>query len=120
MMNQDEDFSFSFMWKDVETSKVKVNGNQVTIEILDKNPLKNYVTAMPLDRYHLMKRLETRCFPKDRVDADTILKHMGLNTYDILSIIRITHGAMAHDYIWVKFEGEKLCFKDVSKRMEDV
>lgn len=83
MMSQDEDFSFSFMWKDVETSKVKVNGNRVAVEVLDKNPLKNYVTAMPLDRYHLMKRLKTRCFPKDRVNADAILKHMGLNTYDI-------------------------------------
>ena len=64
MMSQDEDFSFSFMWKDVETSKVKVNGNRVAVEVLDKNPLKNYVTAMPLDRYHLMKRLKTRCFRK--------------------------------------------------------
>ena len=120
MFDYDENFSFSFMWKDNETSKVIVKGNKVTIEILDENPIKNYVTAMPLDRYHLMKRLETRCFPRERSNADKILKHMGLDSYDVLSIIRITHGAMAHDFIWIKFEGEDLCFKDVSKRMEDV
>ena len=120
MNDCDENFSFSFMWKDVETSKVKVAGNSVTVEILDKNPIKNCVTAMPLDRYHLMKRLETRCFPKERANANAILRHMGLDSYDILSIIRNTHGAMAHDFIWIKFEGENICFKDVSKRIEDV
>lgn len=113
-------FAFSFMWRDEETSRIKVNGNRVDIEIIDKNPIKNCVTKMPLDRYHLMERLEMRCFSRDRANADEILKHMGLDSYDVFSIIRETHGAMAHDSIWIKFEGENLCFKDVSKRVEDV
>lgn len=118
--NSFENFSFSMMFKDQETARVKVSGNQVDVTILNPNPLLNYMTAMPPDRLHLLERLELRCFPRNRVSAKKILEHMGLEDYNVLEILKRTHGAKADDFIWVKFEGEDLTFADVSRRMEDV
>lgn len=118
--NNFENFSFSMMFKDQETARVKVNGNRVDVTILNPNPLLNYMTAMPHDRFHLLERLELRCFPRNRVSAKEILRHMGLEDYNVLEILKRTHGAKADDFIWVKFEGEDLTFADVSRRMEDV
>ena len=121
MVNIDNNsFSFSIMNKDEEASRVRVNGNKVEVEILNPNPLLNYVSSMPLDRFHLMERLELRCFPRNRVSAKKILEHMELQDYNILEIIKRTHGVKADDFAWIKFEGENLSFADVSRRMEDV
>lgn len=111
-----EKISFTIMWKDKECTKVSILGAQVKIKIIDQNPLHNLVANMPVDLMHLMQRLETRCFPRNRVNAKEILSKMGLENYDILGIIKFTHGVKTDDFVWIKFDGEDLTFKDVRIR----
>jgi len=109
--------TFYFMDKDTPCSKVCLTGNQVEVEIYDPNPLRNYVMNMPLDKLHLLERLEMRCFPRNRSNVKEILNHMGLEEYNVLEIVKKTHGVLADDHTWIRFEGEDISFKDVSRRV---
>ena len=42
--------------------------------------------------------LESRCFPRDRVDCKMILEKMGLDTYNVEKILRKNYGAMLRDF----------------------
>lgn len=50
--------------------------------------------------------LEDRCFPRTRDKLKLVLKDIGLDYYDPLSIIRITHGRMAEDTQWLEIISE--------------
>lgn len=46
----------------------------------------------------------SRCFPPDRVDADRILKEMGLDRYDPWEIAKITKAKLiSEDKFWIDF-----------------
>jgi len=48
--------------------------------------------------------LRERCFPETRGNKDSLLKSLGLDHYDPLSIVEKTQGRMCEDYQWMKFE----------------
>lgn len=107
-------WSFEYLLKDIVLAKVVVNGNSVSVEnftddIVDRpfgtnlNP-----TMADLDDF-----LEERVFPRERINAKSILKGK-LYGYDVLSIIHDTHGILIDDYYWIRFDDEKdLCWDDV-------
>lgn len=111
-----DNLQFTIMWKDNECTKIDIKGCKVSVQIIDTSPLHNLVTNMPLDLSHLLMRLETRCFPRNRVNSTEILAKMGLDNYDIMKIIKITHGIKTDDFVWIKFSDEDLCFNDVRIR----
>lgn len=45
--------------------------------------------------------LESRCFPKSRAMLKSILRELGLDSYDPLAIIEKTQGRMAEDKQWI-------------------
>lgn len=60
--------------------------------------------------------LSERCFESSRPDKVEILKSLGVPYYDPALIVRATHGVMNDDYVWLRFPGETLTFKDVQVR----
>lgn len=60
--------------------------------------------------------LSTRCFESCRPDKAEMLKSLGVPYYDPALIIRATHGVMNDDYVWFRFPGETISFKDVQIR----
>ncbi|WP_239587169.1 hypothetical protein [Bacillus ectoiniformans] len=62
--------------------------------------------------------LKWRTFPPTRVNADELLQALGLNAFNRWGIVRKTHGVMADDEIWIRFEGEELNHKDVCLRKD--
>lgn len=46
--------------------------------------------------------LEERCFPRTRDKMKLVLKDMGIDYYDPLTIIRKTQGRMADDTQWIE------------------
>lgn len=49
--------------------------------------------------------IKIRCFPPERVDADIVLKRLGLKKYDVYDIVRITKGVMTgDDKFWIDFD----------------
>ena len=90
--------------------------------------VKNFVTGFnkqfspsmegPITVEELEKWLKWRTFPPTRANADELLKALGLNAYNRWAIVRKTHGVMADDEIWLRFQGETLKHKDVCLRKE--
>ena len=52
--------------------------------------------------------LRERCFPETRIDANRILKALGLNHYDPLAIIEKTKGKIAEDNMWLKLRYKEI------------
>ena len=48
--------------------------------------------------------LESRCVPRGRAGLREYLETLGLDEYDPLEIIKITHGRMAEDDQWINIE----------------
>ena len=49
-------------------------------------------------------------------NINEILASLGLDHYDMLDILRKTHGVSYDDFTWIKFEGENISYKDVKVR----
>ena len=48
-----------------------------------------------------------RCFPRERLDADRLLKKLGLKEYDPMAIVERTKGVItAQDEIWIDFDND--------------
>ncbi|SIQ73752.1 hypothetical protein [Domibacillus enclensis] len=71
-----------------------------------------------IDIEELEKWLKWRTFPPKRANPDELLESLGMQAYNRWGIVRKTHGVMADDEIWLRFEGETLRHKDVCLRKE--
>lgn len=106
-------YSFDYLKKDSLLAKVFVYDKYASVcnyteDVLDLPfGLKDRVSLADLERF-----MEERVFPRDRVNAAGLLKGK-LYGYTPIEIIRETHGIMCHDYNWVRFSGEDLCWDDV-------
>lgn len=57
--------------------------------------------------------LESRCIDKRRKDMDYWLRYYDIPSYNPFWICKKTHGSIPTDFIWMKFDDEKLVFSDV-------
>lgn len=71
------------------------------------------VRKSPVGVWDLEEFLKYRCFPETRANCKELLKALGLEFYEVFSIVEKTHGVMVDDIFWVKFEGENLTYRDV-------
>ncbi len=60
--------------------------------------------------------LKSRCYEDGRSDLKDILKQANLSSNNPWEWNKITHGVMWEDQIWIKYEGENLCWEDVRWR----
>ena len=60
--------------------------------------------------------LSKRTFSPGRADAKVLLKGLKIDRYDPDAIVRKTHGVMNDDFVWLRYPGEKIEFKDVRVR----
>ena len=97
-----------------------------SIEITPEKPMVNVYTEKSVYRQfptdtptndEVLDWLEDRCFPRTRANKKEILDAMGLEEYDVLDIVKYTHGLMWEDYLWVRFPGEEnIKFDDIKLR----
>lgn len=122
---------FEVMFKDLTMAEVSIptkkqcfNNQVYTVydnPVKVKRHLRKPVIAQPfhsdmVSLHAIYEFLESRCFPRDRVDCKMILEKMGLDTYDVVKIVRKTHGAMLQDFTWIRFKDENLKWSDVDVR----
>lgn len=93
----------------LELSNGKLIRNEVYTDNVLMHPCPNSHTYI-----HVMNTLRDRAIPKCRCD-DYMLRMMGLKRYDVLGILRSTHGVVTDDFIWFKFDDDKadLCCEEV-------
>ena len=110
------DIKFDVMFKDEKVASITVKDNTVHdltyTDIRYKQPfIKKPVTIDFVNSF-----LERRSIPQNRNNIDEILFNLGLNEYNMLDILKKTHGVSFDDFWWIKFENEDLNWKDVKVR----
>lgn len=108
-------------WKDELVSYVTVDHNKAKIQRIVEHPVKQIFKDDELDIYRLSCLLETRCWQRECRNIDNYLKKLSIPYYDPLSIVKKTHGVSYNDFLWFRFNGENLNWKDVApKRFRNV
>lgn len=51
--------------------------------------------------------LEKRCFLKGRPHMKETLRSLGLDLYEPVDIVYVTHGVMPGDFYWLRFDDQK-------------
>lgn len=112
---------FDVMWMDEVIARVDLkpaNGGSPYIINYINNFNKQFSPDMEghITVEELEKWLKWRTFPRTRANADELLESLGMQAYNRWGIVRKTHGVMADDEIWIRFEGETLKHKNVCLR----
>ena len=106
---------FTLMWKDEPVADLMINGSNVVLERYTTCPAKQLFYADIISLLELGDILKTRCWEEGRSDINNLLHMIGLEEYNPYAIVSKTHGLMAQDPIWLRFEGEKLTYKEVRR-----
>ena len=106
-------FKFEVLWENEKTADVDVGVSTVRVKRHVLHPVKQIFYADEITRYELGNILRSRCYDRRRPDIDKILEFMGLQEYDVYKMCRFTHGKMAQDFIWFRYEGEDLRWEDL-------
>ena len=121
LQNRWNGVEFLCFWKDELVTYVKVDGNKAHIQKIINHPVKQIFKDEEIDLYRLTLLLETRCWQRERKNIDDYLNKLSLKYYDPLEIVKRTHGVSYNDFLWFKFNGENLTWKDVApKRFRNV
>jgi Helix-turn-helix. len=107
--------NFTLMWRDEPVTDLMIKGNRVLLERYSTCPAKQLFHSDKISLYELGEIVRTRCWEENRADLAELLRLIGLETYDPYAIVRKTHGMMAQDPIWFRFEGEKLTYREVRR-----
>lgn len=115
-------YNFSVLWKNEVVADVSITEEPDGFKTL--NFIRRYtddVGKQPfggtrLDLPRVYEFLENRWFERGRPDVPWQLEGLGLTEYNPWEIVKKTHGVMFEDFIWVRFEGEKLVWEDVKIR----
>ena len=103
-------------WHDELVSYVTVSGNKAKVQRFTSHPVKQIFRDAEMDVFKLSNILETRCWQRDCRNIDNYLKKLEIPYYDPLSIVKKTHGVSYNDFLWFRFNGESLTWKDVAPR----
>jgi len=108
-------------WNDELVALVNVKNNRAKVQRFTEHPVKQIFRDDELDVFKLSSILETRCWLRDCRNIDNYLKKLDIQYYDPLAIVRKTHGVSYNDFLWFRFNGESLTWKDVApKRFRNV
>lgn len=106
---------FDWMCEDEVYAHVEVNFDTEDVkceEYCDELALQ-FMGKLPHTIESVATALELRCIPKERPDVDEVLGWMGINGYNPFEIVKVTHGYVPSDNLWIRFEGEDLKWEDV-------
>lgn len=107
---------FEYMYMDEVCAEVEFTKDTVSVknytDIMVHRPF-GYVENVTMA--DLEDFFEDRCVPRTRYNIREILSEK-LYGYEPILIVKDTHGVMADDCFWIRFEGEDLKWDDVNPR----
>lgn len=107
---------FDYMWRDKKVAHVRVySDGKITCDCYTNDPMDNPL-PLGLSGDLLVHFFESRCFPRERANANALLKHLGLDYYTPLGIVKKTRGLQNDDFYWIKFKGDNAEWKDIKLR----
>ena len=92
------------------------DGKRATVEHFTDDPLRCLIPQKSVDAYRLMEVLEMRCPDRHNANIEKFLESIDLDHYDVLGILKHTHGLQRSDYLWVRFDDEPINYDDIKIR----
>lgn len=113
-----ESIEFDVMNKDDKVAEVFISADRKTVKV--KQYTDNiWIKPFPMEEPTLedvADFLESRCFPRSRVNCQQLLEDLGLETYSPIGIVQKTYGRQFDDFIWLKFKGVEVKYADIKLR----
>lgn len=103
-------------WENEVVAFLTVDNNRVKVQRFSNHPIKQIFHEDEMDVFKLSAILETRCWQRDCRNIDSYLNKLDILYYDPLAIVKKTHGVSYNDFLWFRFNGEALTWKDVAPR----
>ena len=108
-----------FFRNDPQLEVILIDVTQVESKLLTDNPVlwipkniyPNNITRASFEQF-----LESRVPDKTRSDIDDILKTYGLRFFNPLQMCMKSHGRNMTDFLWMRFNDEKVTFDDIKLR----
>lgn len=112
-----KDLTFYVMSKDKKIAKCVIkDGKLVSIDKYTKKIYEQPFYGENISLEYVISFLQDRTISINKHNIDEILENLGLDHYDMLDILRKTHGVFYDDFTWIKFEGESISYEDVKVR----
>ena len=110
-----KNIKFDYMLKDRVIAKVEITNGVVKVEHTKGVPksLALWNARNDISLSDIYKQLSFMVFSRERVNRDELLEMLGIEEYDPKAIVEKTHGVIATNYYWIRFEGENLTCRDV-------
>lgn len=107
------------MWYDEPQLIVRYTLFDIESELCVEKPIILVPKAIYPDRItykNFEKFLESRLPDKTRDDMPEILRRYGLRDFMPVKMCRKSHGRNMTDFLWLRFDDEKLCYNDIRLR----
>ncbi len=113
-----QEYIFDTYWGHEKTATITVSADRKSVHYVKYT---NEVPKIPylfddLSVEHVYRFLESRCMPRQRNCLQQYLDDLGLEEYNPWDIVKITHGVMWEDMMWIKFPDEMTTWEDVKVR----
>lgn len=107
------------MWYDTPQLIIRYTLYAIESELCVEKPIivipkSIYPDRITYDNY--IKFLEERLQDKTRDDMPQILKRYGVRDFMPVKMCRKSHGRNMTDFLWLRFDDEKLCYNDIKLR----
>lgn len=112
MMNLD----FEVLVKDKVTAHVKVVNNVVDVQRFTNIAYEQPFLHQPVSLEFVKHFLKRRAVSADKEGIDEILRNLGIEKYDVVDILKKTHGVDWDDFMWIRFKGDKTQYNDIKLR----
>lgn len=111
-------YNFTVMHENNPVARVCISDDRkkITIDKLVPDSIVQPFGGDNLSLNRVYDFLKSRCYEDNRADLKEILEQAHLTSNDPWKWNKITHGVMWDDQIWIKFDGEDLCWEDVRWR----
>ena len=108
---------FNVMFRDEVVAYVEINNNNlIKVETYSNVVYKQPFIKKPVTLEYVKAFLQKRVVSPDKTNIDEILKQLEIPKYDIIEILKKTHGTNFDDFIWIKFIGEDVSWDEVKLR----
>lgn len=111
-------YNFTVMHRDNPVAKVMVSDDRKNVKIkkLVPDSIIQPFGGNDLSLNRVYNFLKSRCYEDGRADLKEILRQANMTSNDPWKWNQITHGVTWDDEIWIKFDGEDICWEKVRWR----
>ena len=108
-----EDITFDVYNKRDLLSHVEVKNNEVSVINYTDSKLFTPFLIDNVNAGTVMTFFTNRWIEKTRPDFNERLSELGLDEYDPIEVVKLTHGLRFEDYTWIKFDGEDITYEEL-------